>query len=215
MSYYTLINRFTKSLRNKDLKSSLDILSNASEFIKHNYDTVYQPLETFLLTYQVCLDIEYSEFVIELLNLSEETVIGRLQVAVARRDFDSIISLLSSNRVNLSDLDDEDTLTLVRLAFGRWGDIQHTRTKLLEVLIKNGLNVRAKAKFGKNLLHVFFSNFGLVNDPDSQEVVNLLLDAGIPLNETDDHYYTILHTVAEVSNQLSRFSWRVLERTWT
>lgn len=65
--------------------------------------------------------------------------------------------------------------------------------EILSLLLKNGLDTKFHNKLGQNLLHIFF-NYINVKFQDPMEIVEILLNAGVPFDEPDNNGYSPLHS---------------------
>lgn len=127
---------------------------------------------------------EYSQLLLEFFNINEDDLYVKLKVAVIKGQVEEIKTLLSD--VDRIPETPENDVSLALYAFGRWN--KDVRQEILEILIKKGLDTKARNEHGRNLLHEFLQLFSVSTDPDHLEITKILVRSGVCLNDAEGSY---------------------------
>lgn len=75
------------------------------------------------------------------------------------------------------------------------------RKETLKLLIKYGLNTRVRGEYGENLIHKFILlSSTYIFDLEKEEIVEILIDSGIPVDECTNDGTSVLYFAVEVNN---------------
>lgn len=72
-----------------------------------------------------------------------------------------------------------------------------TRKNVLELLIKHGLGGKVRDASGRNLLLQFIFYFVRDSDSDAAQIADILLDSGLPIDESDKLGFSALHLAVD------------------
>lgn len=190
-----LIVNLNLELEKQNLYAVENILSNASELLKN--PEVYKVILFRLLQQEKCTKEKYIPFLAKYLSIEKKSDdYEQLKFALISGEFDEAKELIDKRGINVAEFEAKRTdISWAIYCFSRLN--MDVRKEMLELLIKNGLNLTYKEK-NENLLHIFMESFAKKGDEDLVDISRLLVQFGISLNETNFFGSTVLHTTLEL-----------------
>lgn len=153
-------------IKSEDLQTIVvEVIENKQNFEKQILENIRE-LKVLMDRVVKILDVEKDNIEIQVLKLSFTCF--RLSIVL-----DADLSSAAGN-------------FLAEIIFNR-KNIEN-RKKMLLKLIEQGLNINYHNSKGENLLHLFIHYHVQADDSDAVEITQILLDAGISLNDVTDNY---------------------------
>lgn len=138
-----------------------------------------------LLNIAVKFDVQ---FIIDLI-IEFKGVLNPLESALIYGDVDAVEPLLRHG-AKITDFE-WDLSYLAKCIFDKKS--KTCRKEMLLLLLKYGLDVKIRNEEGRNLLHLFIKYVDGENSQEALEVVEILINSGISVNESDKNGITPLH----------------------
>lgn len=180
---------------NVNLKAARSLLSDAPEFCNDTSSLTYKRVRFALLNPGANNDYElyeflkykkeYAQFLLEFLKINEDSLYGKLKVAVIKGQVKKIKTLLKNISISEIENPDPDDESLAIYAFGRWN--KDVRKEILQILIDKNLDTcSVRDERGWNLLHNFLWYFGMEGDADLLEITKILVYSGVSPNDPEE-----------------------------